>query len=331
MAVKFINRNFIPVLFSPLFCIPAVYAMPYPWFTGPLINNGGIVVDQHQIDFFPMGYRYVLPSIHGSSPENVIRLGGSGQVQYGFIRNIQFQVNPVYNYQRSQKNSGHKWGYTPFMLGVQFVRQTEHPHLPDLKLDIREYVPLGPFDNLSPDTPFIDGIGAGQNQFELVLNSQYLSMPLPDHEMYTYFSVGYGWFQKTHLSGFNVFGGGFGTDGVLSGSTRYTLDLAFEYRVIRHWVGVFEVFYEHASSPTFIGNPGVDSQGRPSSVFKPKVDSWSLAPAIEYDITSRLGLIFGPWFTVSASQDNKFFSLQIGVNYLTDTVAPPVPTKRFPL
>lgn len=296
--------------------------MPYPWFTGPLLNNGAIVVHQDVWDFFPEGTSFKYPG------ERLWR--GSGQSVYGITNSLQVQLIPVYNYMTNNVVSARGIGDMPFELGFQLIRQSEHPGLPDIKIDIFDKVPFGKYDNLDPNKAGIDGIGQGQNQVEIVINTQYISEPFPDHDMYTYFSVGYGWFQKVHLTGFNVYGGGFGTDGVLARSTEFNMDMAFEFELTRRWVGVFEYNYSYDSPASFSGVRGVDRNGRPATVFKKKINRWSLAPAIEYNFAQNLGVIFGPWFSVSGKPENKFFSVQLGLNYLTRNSKPATPTTRFP-
>lgn len=302
-------------------CLEAL-GMPYPWFTGPLLNKGAIVVNQGVWDLFPEGTTFKYPG------ERLWR--GSGQSVYGITNQFQIQLIPVYNYMTNNVVSSQGVGDTPFEVGFQLFRQADHPGFPDLKIDIFDLVPFGRYDNLNPDKQGIDGLGQGQNQVELVINTQYISLPHPDHELYTYFSIGYGWFQSVHLSGFNVYGGGFGTDGVLSNGIEFNMDMAFELALTQHWVGVFEFNYLYDSPETFRGNPGVDSNGNPATVFKRKINRWSLAPAIEYNFAPNLGIIFGPWFSVSGDPVNKFVSIQLALNYVTQNSEPAKPTTRYP-
>lgn len=299
-----------------------VSAMPYPWFTGPLLNDGAIIVNEGVWDFFPKGASFKYPG------ERLWR--GSGQSVYGLTDMLQLQIIPVYDYQTNHVVNSQGVGDTPFELGFQILRQAEHPGLPDVKIDLWDKVPFGKYQNLNPNKEGIDGLGQGQNQVEVVVNTQYISLPYPDHQLYTYFSVGYGWFQKANLSGFNAYGGGFGTEGVLSRSMEFNMDMAFEFELSQHWVGVFEFNYLYDSPATFTGNPGVDANGNPATVFKQKINRWSLAPALEYNFAHNFGIIIGPWFSVSSNPEHKFFSMQLALNYVTENTSPAKPTTRFP-
>lgn len=309
------------VVFLTLY-VSMTWAAPYPWFTGPLINNGAIVVDKNEWDFFPQGYTFTEPGVRV--------WGGSGQSVYGITENLQVQLIPVYNYQTNKVVSSQGMMDSPFELGYQLIRQKNYEFLPDIKLDVFDLVPFGKYQNLDPNKQSIDALGQGQNQIELVINTQYRSLPLPDHYMYTYFSVGYGWFQKVHLKGFNSYGGGFGTDGVLSRSMEWNADLAIEFQLTQHWVAVFEWNYLYASPATFSGNPGEDETGAPATVLKKRVDQWSLAPALEYNFSNNFGIIFGPWFSVSGNPENSYVSLNLAINYVTENSTPAPTNHRFP-
>lgn len=317
-----INQAFLIVLFCLQTLVNLGFTAPYPWFTGPLINNGAIVVDRNQWDFFPQGYTYTVPGIR--------IWGGSGQSVYGVTDSLQIQLIPVYNYQTNNVVSSQGMADSAVEIGWQLFRQANHDYLPDIKLDVFDLIPFGQYQNLDPNKQGIDSVGQGQNQIELVINTQYRSLPFPDHYMYTYFSIGYGWFQKVRLSGFNSYGGGFGTHGVLSRSMEWNADMAIEFQLTQNWVAVFEWNYLYDSPATFRGRRGVDANGLPATVLKTRVDQWSLAPALEYNISQNFGIIFGPWFSLSGNPDNRFFSLNLALNYVTENSTPPSVKHRFP-
>jgi hypothetical protein len=76
-----------------------------------------------------------------------------------------------------------------------------------------------------------------------------------------------------------------------------------------------EVLYAHSNSTNFKGNPGFTPGGSFANVGGKGGDSVSLAPAVEYNFTSNLGVIAGVWFSVTGPHPAKFTTSTVAVNY----------------
>lgn len=120
---------------------------------------------------------------------------------------------------------------------------------------------------------------------------------------------------SSSIHGFNAFGGTDLTEGSVHPGNIYSADLAVEYSLTQHWVPVFEVLYIHSSNTGFSGNPGFSPGGTLASIGGPGGDSVSLAPALEFNFTSSLGIIGGIWFSVTGPHASKFTTGAIAVNY----------------
>ena len=64
-----------------------------------------------------------------------------------------------------------------------------------------------------------------------------------------------------------------------------------EYSLTRNWVLAMDVVYEHDGS-THVYGPGFNANSGTAH-------TWSLAPAIEYNFNSRVGVIAGAKLTVA--------------------------------
>jgi hypothetical protein len=283
------------------------HAALQPWFTGPIINNGARVLEKGHWNIFTDFAHTELPdvSISTLSPE----------ITYGLTERIQLQAYPIYQYYRHKENQEYGVGDLPLILAYQIKVQDSASFWPSIELEMEETIPIGRYKNLSPRTPLVQGMGGGSYQFAVTLNTQYLSMPVPDHYLNTYFSLGYGYFQKTRITGFNTYGGGFGTNGELAGAPNINFDLAFEYQLTQQWVGVFEAYYKYNPTQLFSGQVGVLTDGLPATIFRAKINQISLAPAIEYNFNSHWGLIGGVWFSLNDPHPNRFTSFQLALNY----------------
>jgi outer membrane scaffolding protein for murein synthesis (MipA/OmpV family) len=90
--------------------------------------------------------------------------------------------------------------------------------------------------------------------------------------------------SRVGLQGVSVYGTGAGFSGHAQPGDSFTGDVSWEYSLTRNWVLAFDVVYERDASTTVTGSYAASSG-----------DSWSLglAPAIEYNFNSRIGIIAG--------------------------------------
>jgi hypothetical protein len=79
------------------------------------------------------------------------------------------------------------------------------------------------------------------------------------------------------------------------------MDLAGEYSVTRNWVAALDIVYSDSRPTTVVGRYGPDGIATLSSVDSRSAssNSLSLAPAIEYNWTSTVGIIFGAKLVVA--------------------------------
>jgi hypothetical protein len=101
----------------------------------------------------------------------------------------------------------------------------------------------------------------------------------------------------------------YGTDAGFSGHARpgdsWSITLAGEYSVTRNWVLALDLLYQHNDRTNLSGvdgDPGV-------AVREHSPTSWrfGLAPAIEYNFSSRVGVIVGArWFAAGRNTEASF-------------------------
>ena len=90
----------------------------------------------------------------------------------------------------------------------------------------------------------------------------------------------------------------------MTASQQALIDAAWEYSATRNWVLAFDVAYEYDAStrvwgfePAAVAGSGLRSI--PLELHSAAGHSWSLAPALEYNFNSRVGIIAGAKFTIA--------------------------------
>ena len=135
----------------------------------------------------------------------------------------------------------------------------------------------------------------------------------PPHAFRYRLNLTFGFFEATNVSGFNAYGGGFGTEGRIQPGTVTTVTMAGEYSLTRHWLLALDISYQTANATRFSGSPGVGLNGEPAQVGKGSSTLIGVAQAVEYIYNEHLGLIGGPWISVTGRNAAPFVGAVLAV------------------
>jgi len=301
-----LNYKSFPRLFVLLFLTKTAIAAP--WFTGPLLAAAGKTIPAGHFNFEPYGF-------YTEYRQGFRNLEGVPIITAGINSFMDVQASIPYDYSWAHGRHGNGIGDFTIGLGFQALRQKEGSWLPDVRFLVQESVPTGRFENLDPNKFGTDQTGTGVYVTTLGLNFQKLFTLKNDHYLRTRLNFVASFPGSGNIEGVNTFGGNEFTSGKIRPGNGYSVDLAAEYVLTQHWVPVMEVVYSHSDSSNFSGNPGFTPAGDAGVVGGAGGDSASLAPAIEYNFNSNLGIIGGVWFSVTGPHLAKFTSTAIAVNY----------------
>lgn len=121
-------------------------------------------------------------------------------------------------------------------------------------------------------------------------------------------NAGYSIPSSVDVRGFSVYGGGYGTSGVVHPGCFFEFIGALEYQLTQNWVFACDFLYIHGNKTTFGGYPGVTSTGSVATVGKSSNEQFSIAPAIEYNFNADFGVIGGIWATFAGRNAKAFFA-----------------------
>jgi hypothetical protein len=139
----------------------------------------------------------------------------------------------------------------------------------------------------------------------------------------TRFNASYAFAPPVHVRNFNAYGGGFGTDGTIYPGNIFTSLIGLELSLSQNWVLALDMEYQHTNKNRFSGEVGTANLITPviqqgpllAAIGSPSSESFSMAPAIEYNWSESLGLIAGAWFTVAGRNASQFVSWTAAFNY----------------
>ncbi len=294
-------------------------AVPAPWFTGPLLAPSGTTYAVGHIGFQP--YLYYTDSFgqynsrwKRESQLNTHTLNPVMVISIGLTPRTDLHISLPYLINFRHGASDHGFGDVSLLLGYQVLRDIPHTWVPDIKLTIAEAFPTGHYENLNSSLNGTDSFGAGSYQTALGLDFQKRWYFGHDHFLRSRWNVTYTIPTHVNLHGFNAYGGAANTNGTIDLGNHFSTDLAFEYTLTRHWAPAIDFLYQSTSASSFSGYPGTTNLGLLAPIATDSSRSFSVAPAIEYNFNSKVGVIAGVWFTVTGRSTTDFFSGVLSVS-----------------
>jgi hypothetical protein len=118
-----------------------------------------------------------------------------------------------------------------------------------------------------------------------------------------------------YLTGFTAHGGGYGTSARFFSPQKWLVDAALEWALTRRWVLACDLVALWGTKTHYSGKPGWIAPGKAAILGRKFSAQYSLAPALEYNWNSSLGVIGGGWFTFAGKNALRFWSGVFAINY----------------
>jgi len=156
---------------------------------------------------------------------------------------------------------------------------------------LQQTLPTGKYDQLG--TRSSDGLGAGAYTTSLAVHSQYYLWMPNGRILRTRLNVAYAFSDSVDITDTSVYGTPQGFRGHADPGDTFSLYSAWEYSLTRNWVLALDAFYQHDANTRIRG----ETQGAAFSADSGSAWRFGLAPAIEYNFNSNIGVIVGArWF-----------------------------------
>jgi hypothetical protein len=187
--------------------------------------------------------------------------------------------------------------------------------LPTISFNAGETIPTGHYDRLDRDS---DGLGAGAYTTILSVYSQsYFWMPT-GRILRTRLNLSYSMSRGVSLRDISVYGTTQGFLGRASPGASVTGDLAFEYSLSRNWVAAMDFWLEQDGNTRVAGTYPSSRGGSPIAVSSSSGvgQSLYLAPGLEYNWSSTLGIILGARVFAAGRNETAFVSPVLAIDYV---------------
>ncbi len=290
-----------------------------PWYTGPLVTPSASMMPPGQANIQP--YLFISGNYAAFNkdresialPSNSYQMQVIAPMQMGVTPSTDFVFSPgaVMNWSQNQ-NGG---GFSDLGASYGFSIFKETLYIPKFKFTISQKFPTGKYKNLSTNGLNLNATGGGSYQTQFCFTAGKVIWWTYPHPMNIRLFFGYNMGTVVNVKNFNAYGGGFGTKGRVRIGNTFTTDLGLEVSLTQRWVAALDVIYTASNATKFHGNPGLNKDGTPASVGNPYNDNLSLAPAIEYNFSESLGILWGVQFSVYGRSSANFVNGQFSVTY----------------
>lgn len=280
-----------------------------PWFSGPLLTGSGNTFPPGKVGVQPylnIIDNYALFSKSGSSRniDDIVIINPYLSMLTGITSYLEISTDFGWSFQQQDGKQGNGFNDTGLRLGIGLSKETET--LPAVKINIKEVFPTGRYQNLNPNKNGMDGTGAGTYRTLVGIAASKVILYETEHPISLRGSFTFGIPTSVKVTGFNNYGGGYGTNGTVKPGKSIAAAFAFEYSINQNWVFSNDFVYNYRNKHTFSGNPGTNKDGSSAAVGLPFSDQLSLAPAIEYNPKPDLNFIAGGWFAVWGRNSLRF-------------------------
>jgi hypothetical protein len=283
------------------------------WWTGPILAASGATLPRRHALIEPYFY-----DVHGKYSNN---FGTSSYVLYGLTNGLTVGLIPAggYNMVSSGSNSsGVEMGDVTLLAQHRLTQFHEGSWVPTSGAVIEETLPTGKYDQLG-NRPS-NGLGAGAYTATVGFYPlTYFWLP-NGHILRMRLDVTQTFSSNVKVEGVSVYGTGAGFSGNAKPGNSFFVDPAWEYSLTRNWVLALDAAYRHTwntrvsgHNPPVIGsgqNPGVVSMNAGTS------EALSFAPAIEYNMRSNLGIIFGARVIPASHNTNSTITPVVAINFV---------------
>lgn len=262
---------------------PPQQSLEEAWWTGPMLAaNAGTL---------PTGRWLVEPYLFDVRTKDGDTFGSLTYILYGVTDRVTLGAIPTFYYSRvdDAQDSSHV-GTGDLTLQAQYglTRFRKGNWVPTTSLVLQQSLPTGKHDRL--DGHSADGFGSGAYATTLGYYVQTYAWAPNGRAVRFRLNTTATVSRATDVRDDSVYGTPAGFRGRAKPGAAYVVSGALEYSATRNWVLALDLLYRH-EEPTKVSGVGPD--GALIRYDTGDHDSFAVAPAIEYNFSSTVGVLFG--------------------------------------
>jgi hypothetical protein len=307
---------FIAILYkAQLDCAESPPALELPWFTDPLLSPTPFTPGAGHHSYHPYVYWTERKGTYDQNwntqpTRHLDTLTLQPVFKFGITQRTEIDIIPLAYYKYSQGPHSWRWGDLTAFFALQLVEEDKFLNFTwfDVKLRLGVQFPIGKYDKLNPKKYQTDigGEGSWNPNVGLLMGKFFHFDPI--HWLATRWGFVYTFGTPVSVHGISSFGGTQGTRGTVHPGNFWITYLGMEATLTRNWALAFDLEIDHQNKTRFSG------KSRGIAPQKPSSDLFVVAPAIEYNLSAREGIIFGPSITIAGRNAPQAISWILSAN-----------------
>jgi hypothetical protein len=289
------------------------------WWTGPLLAPSANTLPQGHVLIEPYVYDVTTQGFYNSSGTRVSvphanGFGSLTYINYGLANRFTVGLIPVFGYNQVSTGLGSSGvGMGDLTVQAQYRLHLFHEGswVPTTSVAVQQALPTGRYDQLG-ERP-AEGLGAGAYTTTLCFYNQTFFWMPNGRILRTRFNVTQAFSHSVSINDVSVYGTSQGFRGHASPGPALFVDLAAEYSITRHWVLAGDAVYRHQYN-TPVSGYNIDDPTASILLNSGSSQVFGLAPALEYNFNSKVGVIFGTRIFPAGKNTTDSFTPVIAVN-----------------
>lgn len=280
---------------------PAVFRQTLndAWWTGPMLApsantlpQGHFLIEPYLYDVTTQGF--YTPSGDRVSAPHANEFGSLTYINYGLTNKVTVGVIPTFDYNDPSEglsSSGIGVGDLTVQAQYRLHLFRENSWVPTISLAVQQSLPTGKYDQLG-NRPS-NGIGSGAYTTMPSFYSQTFFWMPNGRILRMRFNVVPAFSRSVNVRDVSVYGTSQGFRGRANPGASIFVDFAWEYSLTQRWVLALDATYRHQGNTSVNGYNFQSSTPSPIQLNSGASDAIGLAPAIEYNWKSTIGVLLG--------------------------------------
>lgn len=282
------------------------------WWTGPILAASGATL--------PRGHYLIEPYFYDVIGSKSNGLATSSYVLFGLSDGFSIGSIPAAGYNKlrmGQNSSGIRPADVTFLAQRRISQFHEGKWIPTSAVVVEETLSTGRYDQLG-DKP-ANGLGTGAYTTTVGFYPQtYFWLP-NGRILRMRFNLTQAFPTNVKVNGVSVYGTGTGFSGTAKPGRSFLADPSWEYSLTRKWVLALDTAYSHNWNTHVTGHKaGTSGTGTNLETISTNTGSsevFALAPAVEYNWKSNLGIIVGTRVIPSSHNTNASITPVVAINF----------------
>ncbi len=298
-----------------LSCAESSPALELPWVTGPLLTPDPFTPGAGHQTYKPYVYWIKRKSVYDQNwdtqpTRHLDALVLEPIFKFGITKRTEIDIVPLAYYKYSQGPHSWELGDLTAFFALQLMEDNRLLNWGplDVKLRLGVQFPIGKYDRLNSKKYKTDigGYGSWDPSVALLMGKFFHFDSL--HWLTTSWGFVYAFGTPVSIHGISSYGGTRETKGTVYPGNFWVGYLGMQATLTRHFALAFDLEIDHQNKTRFSGKSGGFAPRLPSS------NLFIVAPAIEYNLSAREGIIFGPSITVAGRNAPQLISWVLSMN-----------------